>query len=326
MKKKQTTNSHVSIALLCGGVSSERDVSLLGARVVKESFDPARYKITVYDTATDLPRLCQDAANIDVAFILLHGKGGEDGSIQGLLDLLKIPYQGAGVTGSAVAMDKHLSKVIYRHAGIPTADWVYVTHDEPVSPDAVVKRLGLPLMVKPASQGSSVGMSKVADVSELEAAVSKALACDSACLIEPFLEGRELTGGVLGLDELKTLPIVEICPAEKYTFFDYEAKYQPGATKEICPAQITAEQAIAAQQLASMAHKALGLSGYSRTDIILAKDGSMYVLETNTIPGMTPTSLFPQAAAAAGINFSQLLEMLVQMALKRFSRESELAA
>lgn len=321
MKTNQKT-SQIRLALLCGGISSEREVSLSGASIVKESFNPARFVVTVYDTATDLPKLCQDAANIDVAFILLHGKGGEDGSIQGLLELLNIPYQGAGVTGSAVAMDKRLSKILYEHAGIPTPDWVSVTHNEQVLPEDIVKQLGLPLMVKPAAQGSSVGMSKVMDIQGLSEAIGKALSYDEVCLIEPFLEGRELTGGVLGLEELQPLPIVEICPAQKYQFFDYEAKYQKGATREICPAHISEEQARAAQQLAVQAHKALGLAGYSRTDIILANDDSMYVLETNTIPGMTPTSLLPQAAAVAGISFSELLERLVLLAMRRFSKDN----
>lgn len=320
MKTNQKT-SQIRLALLCGGTSSEREVSLSGAKVVKDAFDPARFVVTVYDTATDLPRLCQEASNIDVAFILLHGKGGEDGSIQGLLELLNIPYQGSGVTGSAVAMDKRLSKILYKQAGILTPDWVYVTRNEQVSPEDIVKQLGLPMIVKPASQGSSVGMSKVMEIAQLKEAIDNALSYDEACLIEPFLEGRELTGGVLGLEELQPLPIVEICPAQKYQFFDYEAKYQKGATREICPAHISEEQAKAAQKLAVQAHKALGLSGYSRTDIILANDGSMYVLETNTIPGMTPTSLLPQAASAAGINFNDLLERLVQMAMRRFSKD-----
>jgi D-alanine-D-alanine ligase len=305
----------IQLALLCGGRSAERDVSLAGAREVEKAFDPGRYDITRYDPATDLDRLVRDTPHLDVAFILLHGRYGEDGTIQGLLDLIGLPYQGSGVLGSALAMDKHLAKVIYQEAGIPTPPWIHLLRSDKVDTKQIVNRLGIPLMVKPCTQGSSVGIGKVADENKLGPAIKEAFQWDNRVLVESFIEGREITGGILGLEELLPLPVVEIIPDSIYSFFDYDAKYLPGATKEICPADIPKQASEKARALAVAAHKALQLRAYSRTDMILADTDKIFVLETNTIPGMTPTSLFPQAAEAAGITFSKLLDQLIEMAL-----------
>jgi D-alanine-D-alanine ligase len=305
----------IQLALLCGGRSAERDVSLAGAREVEKAFDPGSYDITRYDPATDLDRLVRDTPHLDVAFILLHGRYGEDGTIQGLLDLIGLPYQGSGVLGSALAMDKHLAKVIYQDAGIPTPPWIHLLRSDKVDTKQIVNRLGIPLMVKPCTQGSSVGIGKVADENKLGPAIKEAFQWDNRVLVESFIEGREITGGILGLEELLPLPVVEIIPDSSYSFFDYDAKYLPGATKEICPADIPKQASEKARALAVAAHKALQLRAYSRTDMILADTDKIFVLETNTIPGMTPTSLFPQAAEAAGITFSKLLDQLIEMAL-----------
>jgi D-alanine-D-alanine ligase len=305
----------IQLALLCGGRSAERDVSLAGAREVEKALNPDRYDITRYDPATDLNRLVRDAPRLDIAFILLHGRYGEDGTIQGLLDLINLPYQGSGVLGSALAMDKHLAKVIYQEAGIPTPLWIHLLRSDKVDTKQIVNRLGIPLMVKPCTQGSSVGIRKVADENKLGPAIKEAFQWDNRLLVESFIEGREITGGILGLEELLPLPVVEIIPDSSYSFFDYDAKYLSGATKEICPADIPKQASDKASALAVAAHKALQLRAYSRTDMILADTGKIFVLETNTIPGMTPTSLFPQAAEAAGISFSKLLDQLIDMAL-----------
>lgn len=305
----------IQLALLCGGRSAERDVSLAGAREVEKALDPSRYDITRYDPATDLDRLVRDTPNLDVAFILLHGRYGEDGTIQGLLDLIGLPYQGSGVLGSALAMDKHLAKVIYQEAGIPTPPWIQLFRNDKVDTKQIVNRLGIPLMVKPCTQGSSVGIGKVTNEKKLGPAIKKAFQWDNRVLVESFIEGREITGGVLGLEELLPLPLVEIIPDSSYSFFDYDAKYLPGATREICPADIPQEASEKARALAAAAHKALQLRAYSRTDMIIADTDKIFALETNTIPGMTLTSLFPQAAEAAGITFSKLLDQLIEMAL-----------
>ncbi len=308
----------INLALVCGGRSAERDVSLSGAEEVKKALDPAKYNVTVYDSARDISRLVADAPGIDVAFVLLHGKYGEDGTIQGLFRMLDIPFQGSGVLGSALAMDKHLSKVVYSQAGLATPAWRVLEKNDSGRPDfaALAGELGLPLMVKPCSQGSSVGMALVKETAGLEAAVEEAFRWDSRVMVEEYVTGRELTAGVLGNRELTSLPVVEIIPGSDHEFFDREAKYVPGITREICPARLPDDVTDAVQEAGIRAHRALGLRGYSRTDMIRSSDGTLYVLETNTIPGMTPTSLFPQAAAAAGICFSALLDRLIGLALE----------
>ena len=303
------------IALLAGGVSAEREVSLNSGRQVLAALDPARYEVTCYDPKTDLARLVADAARIDAALILLHGAFGEDGTIQGMLDLLGIPYQGSGVLGSAVAMNKIAAKRLYREAGIPVPDDLVLRRSDPLDAEAVTRRLGLPLVVKPVAGGSSVGVSIVRRTEDLPAALAAAFAHDREVMLECFIEGIEITGAVIGNDELEALPLIEIIPGSGYEFFDYGAKYTAGATEEICPARIDPELAAEGRRLAVAAHRALFCRGYSRTDMIL-RGREIFVLETNTIPGMTATSLLPRAAAAAGIGFGRLLDRLIALSLE----------
>ena len=304
------------LALIAGGVSAEREVSLRGAAGVEQALNRDRYEVVRYDPATDLARIAADAANIDAAFILLHGVHGEDGTIQGFLDLLGIPYQGAGVLGSALAMDKNLAKVMYRLAGLPVAPWVMVEPGDLRDSGRIESAVGLPCVVKPVRQGSSIGMSIVRTLDQLPAALALALRHDGEVMVEAFLKGRELTAGVLGNSELTALPLIEIIPDSRYDFFNYEAKYQPGATREVCPAPVSETVRARAQDYAVRAHRSLQLRGYSRTDMILVGE-ELYLLETNTIPGMTPTSLLPQAAAEAGLPFVALLDRLIELALER---------
>ena len=305
----------LSIALLSGGISSERDVSIASGNQVYEVLDRDKYEVIRYDPKTDLPKLVADAASIDAALIILHGPYGEDGTVQGLLDLLDIPYQGSGVLGSAIGMNKLVSKQLYKSAGIPVAPDMTFKSIDMIETRAVVDQLGMPLVIKPVTSGSSIGLSIVKSENALNDALEKAFAEDHEVLIESYIKGVELTGGVIGNEELQALPIVEIIPGEEFDFFDYTAKYTPGATEEICPARIDEATTQKAQSYAKMAHRALCCKGYSRTDMILA-DGELYVLETNTIPGMTPTSLLPQAAQAAGIDFSRLLDKLIELSLE----------
>lgn len=307
--------AQIRLALIAGGTSAERDVSLRGAAGVEKALDPQKYKVVRYDPATDLARIAQDAASIDVAFLLLHGINGEDGTIQGFLDLLGVPYQGAGVLGSALAMDKNLAKVLYQLNGLPVAPWIMLESGDLDDPGRIIAEVGLPCVVKPVRQGSSVGMSIVRDVENLSAALRLALEYDNEVMVEKYVQGRELTVGVLGTTDVQALPLVEIIPSAQYEFFNYEAKYKPGASTEICPAEVSDKIRQKAQDYAVRAHRALRLRCYSRTDMILAGD-ELYLLETNTIPGMTPTSLLPQAAAAAGYSFSDLLDRLIELALE----------
>jgi D-alanine-D-alanine ligase len=303
------------VALLSGGTSSERDVSLKGGDQVFAAFNKDKYAVTRYDPATDLGKLVAEASEIDVAFLVLHGPFGEDGTVQGFLDLLHVPYQGSGVLGSALAMDKWVAKRLYREAGLVVPPFVVLTRGESVDPDALEKKVGYPVVVKPRFGGSSIGTSIVATPEGLEKALGEAFQYDSRVMIEAFIKGPEITGGVLGNDVLQALPIVEIIPGSDYPFFDYEAKYKAGATSEVCPARISDSVSERAQAIAKTAHQALCCRGYSRTDMII-RDDVIYVLETNTIPGMTPVSLFPLAAKTAGISFEALLDRLIDLALE----------
>lgn len=305
----------LNLALLAGGKSGEREVSLKGAEGVVQALNPDKYNVSRYDPATDLARLATEADSIDAAFILLHGPLGEDGTVQGFLDLLDIPYQGSGVLGSAIAMDKNLAKILYRNNGLTVPDWIMAEQDDLKNPDRILTLLDLPLVIKPANQGSSLGMTIARQPVDIGSGLRKAFAIDDQVMVEQFIEGREITGGVIGNHELTALPLVEIIPGDQYEFFDYEAKYQPGASTEICPAELDDRITATAQQYALTAHRALQLRGYSRTDMIV-NDNGIYVLETNTIPGMTPTSLLPQAAAKAGLDFPALLDRLIELALE----------
>ncbi len=304
----------IRLALLSGGISSEREVSLNSGRQVFEALDKDRYDIALYDPKTDLKKLVMDAEGIDAALIILHGPFGEDGTVQGLLDLLDIPYQGAGVLGSAIAMNKRVSKKLFGAAGIPMPAYLSFSMNDTIDTSMVVNTLGLPLVVKPACAGSSVGMTIVRDKRDLEAAIALGFTHDDAILMETYIKGVELTCGVLGNDAPEALPVIEIIPGEGYEFFDYAAKYTAGATREICPARIDDTTTQKVQDLAVRAHQALYLKGYSRTDMILS-DHQLYVLETNTIPGMTATSLYPQSAREAGLSFTTLLDRLIDLAM-----------
>jgi D-alanine-D-alanine ligase len=264
----------------------------------------------------------------DVALICLHGRFGEDGTIQGMLELLGIPYTGSGVLASALAMDKTMAKKIFQVEGIPTPPAVTVRSRAEADEYLRALRGGTaavtcPAVVKPSRQGSTIGISIVRAPEDMAAALDTALEFDSEVLIEQFVEGIEITGPVLGNDELECLPLVEILP--NGGFYDYEAKYTPGATEEICPARLSPELTREAQELAARAHRALGCRGFSRTDMLVAEDG-IWVLEVNTIPGMTPTSLLPRSAETAGLSFSQLLDRMVDLALEGRTSEPTTAA
>lgn len=305
----------LNIAVLLGGISSEREVSLSGGEQVIEALDKNKYHVNRYDPKTDIGRLVADAPKIDAALIILHGPYGEDGTIQGLLDLLDIPYQGSGVLGSALAMDKLAAKRMYEQAGLLVPAYIPVYRNDSILPDLYIERIGLPFVVKPVKGGSSIGATIVKSADMIEGAIQTAFRYDDTLLIEAYIDGVELTGGVIGNDELTALPIIEIIPDKSHEFFDYVAKYTAGVAQEICPARIDDEITEKAQSFAKIAHQSLFCRGYSRTDMIL-KDRDLYVLETNTIPGMTPNSLLPLAARTAGLPFSDLLDRLIELGME----------
>jgi len=309
MKKK------ITLALLSGGNSPEREVSINSGNQVYEALDKEKYDVLRYDPKTDIPRLVTDARRIDAALIILHGPYGEDGTIQGLLDLLDIPYQGSGVIGSAVAMNKLVSKQLYSQFGVPTPSYLSINKKDTIDPDTLVSRFGFPVVIKPNECGSSVGLSIVKSKEQLMGAFENAFAHDHTVMVEEYIDGLELTAGVMGNDALEAFPVIEIIPDDTREFFDYVAKYTAGVTQEICPARIDDALTEKAQTLAKMAHSALACKGYSRTDMIL-REKEIFVLETNTIPGMTATSLLPQAAKVGGYSFPQLLDKLIELGME----------
>lgn len=303
-----------SVAVLMGGRSAEREVSLHTGEQVAGALESRGHRVTRVDTSDlDFIRQLREGG-FDVAFICLHGRFGEDGTIQGLLELLEIPYVGSGVLASALAMDKVASKHIFTASGIKTPDSVTLRSAE-ADCDAIVSALGCKLVVKPVSEGSSVGMSIVHEPAELGPAIERAFQHDSTVLVEAFVAGAEVTVGVLGNDELVALPTLEVVP--EHEFYDYESKYVPGMSRHIIPARVSEEARAECQRVAIAAHRVLGCRGMSRSDTIVTEGGEVYLLEVNTIPGMTATSLLPDSARAAGIEFPDLCERLVTLALER---------
>ena len=297
------------IAVLMGGTSAERDVSLSTGKQILGALDETRYAFTPLDTA-EMPALLKSLAEDrpDVAVIALHGKGGEDGTLQGLLDLLSIRYTGSGVLASALAMDKAMSKRVLTAAGVLMPQDTTLRRGE-----TLVGEIALPCIVKPNALGSTIGMAIARTSAEISPAVEAAFGYDDTVLIEQFITGTEITVPILGNAELEVLPIVEIVP--KGGFYDYDAKYTAGATDEIVPARISETLAAEARRIAQLCHRTLGCRGMSRTDMIITPEGQIYTLEVNTIPGMTPTSLLPRSAEAAGYTFAQLLDRLIALAL-----------
>ena len=299
------------VAVLMGGTSHERAVSLNSGMMVAGALDRAKYDVVSVDFTGDLAPIAALPGQVDVVFLALHGPGGEDGRMQGVLDLLGLPYTGSGVLGSALAMHKGMTKRIYRAAGVPTPEDVTLYRHEPDHVARVRDTVGLPCVVKPVNEGSTFGISIVREDTELEPALDEAFRYGSEVIAECFLPGVEISVPVLGADP-RALPAIEIIP--KSGFYDYEMKYTPGATEEICPARLSPAAAEKAGNYAVRAHRALGCFGVSRTDFIVAGDEPV-ALETNSLPGMTATSLLPLSARVAGIAFPDLLDRLIGDAL-----------
>ena len=307
-----------SVAVLYGGTSGERPVSLNSGSSCAKALEGLGFKVTLIDTADtqDLSRLITD--EFDVAFIALHGRGGEDGTIQGFLETLGIPYTGSGILASAQAINKSKTKELYAQAGLPVADSVTVGKGDPLNDDdlaGIMDEIGIPCVVKPATEGSSLGMTIVKDPADMRGAIDTALGVDDEAMVEQFIEGLELTVGVMGNDEPQALPVIQIVPTED-EFYNFHAKYAAGGSTHLCPAPISPELTEQLQNLAVAAHMVLGCKGVTRTDILVKDDGSCWILETNTLPGMTGTSLVPDAARAIGIEFPELCEKIVAMALE----------
>lgn len=307
----------VRVAVLMGGRSAEREVSLNTGEQVVAALRERGADAFAIDTADASFIDDVRASRPDVVFICLHGRYGEDGTVQGLLELLDLPYVGSGVLASALAMDKVASKHVFAGCGVPTPEYVVVRRGRPWREEDVAAAVGERCVVKPASEGSAIGVSIVHDPSELREAIETAFRYDDVVLVERFIAGTEVTVGVLGTSAPFALPTLEIVP--EHEFYDYESKYVPGMSRHIIPARIPEAARKRCEELAVAAHEALGCSGVSRTDIIVEPDGRAWVLEVNTIPGMTRTSLLPDAARAAGIEFPDLCALLVGYALEESS-------
>jgi len=325
----------MKVTVLTGGTSAERDVALASAVQVVAALRSRGHQVSVVDTARgyiseedeatlvpskvgtkppttarleELQRgvlvgsLSQIPAikGADVLFLALHGGAGEDGTIQSVLEVIGVPYTGSRALGSALAMDKDLSKKLFEAAGVPVAKWIMVPPSR-----ALEAPVALPVIVKPSKQGSTVGLTLVKSIEQLKPAIDLAFQHDDEVMLEEFIPGRELTVGVL---DGKALAVGEIIP--KHEIFDYECKYQPGMSEEIFPAKLEDKIAKEAQRLAVLAHHALKLGNYSRIDFRLSPEGKLYCLEANTLPGMTATSLLPQSGAAVGIPFPELCERI----------------
>jgi D-alanine-D-alanine ligase len=331
------------VAVVMGGWSHERDISLRSGAEILRHLAPARYQWRAVELTDDrrarlfAPGCAPEAAarrrirpqalldafrtlrrwGVDVVVVALHGIGGEDGVIQGFLETLRIPYTHSGVRGSALAMDKEISKRLYGSHGIATPPYVVIRREQPFEAQLRAVRLGWPVVVKPPCLGSSFEVHIAPDAAALRTAVRRLLALDARVLVERYVRGREFTCVVLQRTPATppvALPVTEIVPVAS-AFFDFDAKYTAGATREITPARIPARIARVLQRDAVACHRALHCGSVSRTDFMMDARGRAFALETNTIPGMTATSLLPQAAAAVGISFGALLDIMIEYAL-----------
>ncbi|MCF8719999.1 D-alanine--D-alanine ligase [Nitrospina gracilis] len=298
-----------TIGVLMGGLSKEREVSLTTGREVMQAIRRLGLKAVEIDVTHDVWTQVKDAG-IDLAFLALHGTYGEDGTIQGLLEYARIPYTGSGVLGSAVAYNKVTSKEVFMQNGIPTAAYQVVRKAER---DAFQRHLDLPVVVKPSDQGSSLGVTIVREAGEFDAALDLAFRYTEEVVVEQYIEGKLLA---IGMHGEQPMPIVHIRP--KSGFYDYESKYTKGKTEYICPADLSGIERETCQQVAIAVCRALKGRGFPRVDVILDDTGVPYVLEMNTIPGMTPTSLLPMAAKEAGMSFDDLVLEILKSATRDY--------
>ncbi|MGC2458321.1 MAG: D-alanine--D-alanine ligase [Gallionellaceae bacterium] len=298
-------NQFGKVAVLFGGRSAEREVSLKSGTAVLAALQRSGVDAHAFDPAVRELQALRDEG-YDRAFIMLHGRYGEDGTVQGALELMDIPYTGSGVLASALAMDKWRTKLVWQAAGLPIPAYELLTADSDF--DAVAQRLGLPLFVKPANEGSSVGITKVKRAGALRAAWEEAARHDRLVLAEQYIGGGEYTVAILGG---QALPVIKIEPAGE--FYDYEAKYLRTDTRYLCPCGLAAEREAGMQHLAQMAFDLIGGSGWGRVDLLMDESGKSYLLEVNTAPGMTDHSLVPMAARQAGMSFEQLVLKILEL-------------
>lgn len=322
MKEMSKLTKKSKVAVLCGGLSSEREVSLRSGSNCLAALKRLGYEnAEIVDVGKDVAAVLQ-AGGFEFAFMALHGRYGEDGAVQGLLELIGIPYTGSGVLASALAMSKPLTKKLLEANAIPFAPTVVISERERKQIDDILSKIDwLPVMIKPLNEGSSVGVCKIENKSEIKEKIIETLDKYGGVLLEKYITGQEITVGVLeeppatrnGKD-LWALPILELRPKSKAGFYDYEAKYTKGMTEFILPAELSAELTKKCQALAVSTFRALNCSGYARVDMMVDKEGNPYILEVNTLPGMTDTSDLPAMAQEQGITYDELVERILQSA------------
>ena len=301
-----------------GGISEEREVSLRSGKAVAEALAQAGYEVSTLDFSKDTLEDIK-VINPDVVFIALHGKNGEDGRIQGYLDILGIPYTGSGLTASAIGMNKILTKKLLKFDNIPTAAFMIVdkqkflsNRDEVVAD--IIDNLGLPVVIKAPTQGSSIGTYIIKDRHKVAPAIAEAFNYDDEVLAEKFIDGKLLTASIIGNNTPEVLPLIEITSVNE--FYDYESKYTPGMCDHIIPARINDKLAEEISSISEMLYKLLGCKGFARVDFMVDKENNPYVLEINTVPGMTDMSLVPDAARAKGISYVELCDRIIKLALE----------
>jgi D-alanine-D-alanine ligase len=305
------------VVVLMGGRSPEREISLKTGRRISSALAEVGYNVLEVDPKGDFIKGLNDFRP-DVVFIALHGRYGEDGTIQGLLEVLGYPYTGSGVLASALCMDKVMAKKVLLYEGISTPPFRIITAGEcqerqrTETADRLIEELGLPLVVKPSRQGSTIGVSVVRKAEELEKAITDAFRYDQTVFAEKFIDGVEVTASIIGTKNPRVLPLLEIVPATG--FYDYTAKYSPGMSQHIIPARIPQDVAERVEELALRSYRALGCRQFARVDFMIDREDTPFVLEVNTIPGMTETSLLPDSAKAAGITFAELVSLFVEEA------------
>jgi D-alanine-D-alanine ligase len=304
-----------TIGVLMGGLSGEREVSLRSGRNCLRALESRGYRVVPIDAGRDVARRLEEAG-VEVAFLALHGRYGEDGTIQGLLEMMDIPYTGSGVLASALGMNKIAAKKVAASSGLPVPTWCEIDPAQPAAEVAsrVERELGLPVMLKPVEEGSSLGVSKCASAAALESAIETGRAEFGPMFAERFIAGREITVGVLEREgRPKALPILELVP--KHEFYDYETKYTEGLTEFILPARLEPAVYAEAERVAEAAFAAVGCRGYARVDMMVDSAGVPWFVEINTLPGMTDTSDLPAQALAAGISYEDLVETILRTAV-----------
>lgn len=317
MKKTIEINKKTKVAVLCGGLSNEREVSLRSGKNCHAALLRLGYNAVQIDVGHDIAYQLKEQG-VEVAFLALHGKWGEDGTVQGLLELMQIPYTGSGVLASALAMSKPLTKSVLKAHGIPYAETLVIDEYDAKNFDNIQIPTWAPAMVKPLAEGSSVGVEKVDESGSLKTVIKETITKYGGAIVEKYIKGQEITIGVLEnpshngtAASFQALPILELRPKSKAGFYDYEAKYTKGMTEFVLPAELSPEVTQIAQDLAVKTFRALACSGYARVDMMVDASGQPNVLEVNTLPGMTDTSDLPAMAEVAGISYDALVERIL---------------